>query len=310
MTTSSQARKTQRLPDWLLDFLACPKCGGGTLVPRDGALVCATCGQHYPTSPHLDLLAPGKRPPNEGPGDTAEMVGRRVAWERRIAGGASSGEREATERYLDAIVSRLRPGATVVDLGCGTGAVLRGIAARQDGPLSLIGFDISLPMLDACYRALRYETRAAAVRASTRRRLPLRDGVADLVLRRLAPALPEEIVRVMHPGSAYITASFGPKHWRELYDALPDLPRPKGPREPTAGTPEMTGLIVVERQEVRERESIPPAAALKRLQAGPAAFHGDPARDLPRLYALAEQQGTPGQLSLSTDADITVYGKP
>ncbi|MCA1600051.1 MAG: hypothetical protein LC769_13770, partial [Chloroflexi bacterium] len=107
-TTSRQAP-----PSWLVDLLACPRCGQPLTVRQD-LLTCAN-DHSYPTRPHLDLLPPGKRPPNEGPGDTAEMARRRAAWERRLDDEAGSGERAALEHYLDTIVPRVRPGAVVLD---------------------------------------------------------------------------------------------------------------------------------------------------------------------------------------------------
>ena len=298
------------LPPPVLDLLACPVCGG-VLEARDEALVCAPGGHAYPTRPHLDLLTPGKRPPNEGPGDTAEMARRRAAWERRLdsegAGDATlSGERAALEHYLALILPRLRPGAVVLDLGCGTGDVLRRVGARYDGPLTLLGLDIALPMLDVSYRALRRELRAVVARARARRRLPLRDGVVDVVLRRLAPALPDEALRVLRPGGAFLTASFGPARWRELYDVLPDLPRPKAAREQAIDDLTAQGFSAAERHSWRGSERVTPGEALDRLLMGPAAFHLDRARDLPRLYALAEGSAPPGSLSLTTDAEVSL----
>lgn len=290
------------MPPWLLDVLACPVCGG-SLIPSRDKLACEGCGRAYPTRPHLDLLAPGKRPPNEGPGDTSEMVRRRLAWERRAP---SAGERAAMERYLDAILLRLAPRAVVLDLGCGTGAVLRAVGVRFPGSLALLGLDVSLPMLDVCYHALRSEPRAAVARASTRRRLPLRDGTVDVVLRRLAPALPDEALRVLKPGGAYVTASFGPAQWRELYDALPDLPRPRAVREPACDVLRTQGFAATEHHRWQDVETVTPDDALDRLLAGPAAFHVDRFRDLPRLHALADRQGAPGHLLLTTDAEVAV----
>jgi len=284
--------------------LACPRCGL-PLASRDGLLACDN-GHTYPTRPHLDLLPPGKRPPNEGPGDTAEMARRRAAWERRLDGETGVGERAALERYLDTIVPRLRPGALVLDLGCGTGDVLRRLGARYAQPLSMVGLDISPPMLDAAYRALRREPRAVVARASTRRRLPLRDGVVDVVLRRLAPALPDEVSRVLKPGGAYIMASFGPARWRELYDALPEAPRPKASREPALDTLLAQGFAAAEYHAWRGSELVTPLEALDRLLMGPAAFHVDQGRDLPRLQDLALEMSEDGVLRLTTDAEVTV----
>jgi len=295
---------TRAFPIWLLDLLACPLCGR-SLAPVGDHLSCAD--EHtYPTRPYLDLLPPGKRPPNEGPGDTAEMARRRAAWERRLDDEAGSGERAALEHYLDTVAPRLVPGAVVLDLGCGTGDALRRLGARYSAPLRLIGLDIAMPMLDAAYRTLRREPRAVVARASTRRRLPLRDGSVDVALRRLAPALPDELLRVLRPGGAYVTASFGPNRWRELYDALPELPRPRAAREPAIDALLARGFAAAEYHTWRGAETVTAEGALDRLLMGPAAFHIDKDRDLPRLQALAVEGDPPGMLRLTTDAEVAV----
>lgn len=305
------AARTRRddivLPLWLETVLACPRCHtAGSLRLTEREATCGACGQVCPTRPHLDLLLQGKRPPNEGPGDSAEMVKRRMIWERRVALGGESdgvgeGDRAALTAYVEAIVAHLYADALVVDLGCGTGDVLRRLGRAYDGPLRMLGLDISLPMLDACYRVLRAEPRAVVARASTRRQLPLGDRSVDVVLRRLAPALQDDVARVLRPGGVFLTASFGPGHWSEVYDVLSDLPRPR----PTPPAPQTPGLSPSQHDVAVGRERLSPALVLTRLQAGPAASHVAPARDLPLLYALSERQGTPGQLTLTTEAAIT-----
>ncbi len=297
------ASPKRAFPAWLLDLLVCPLCGQPLAL--NGEHLACDNGHAYPTRPRLDLLPPGKRPPNEGPGDTAEMARRRAEWERRLDGAAaSSGERAALEHYLDTVAPRLRPGAIVLDLGCGTGDALRRLGARYTDALALVGLDISVPMLDAADRTLRHAPRAVVLRASARRRLPLRDGTVDVVLRRLAPALPDEVLRVLKPGGAYITASFGPAHRRELYDALSALPRPKATREPALDALLAQGFAAVEHHAWRGAEMVTPAEALDRLLMGPAAFHLDRARDLPRLRVLADESGD--MLRLTTDIEVSV----
>lgn len=307
MVVSSGSPSAQALSPRLLTLLACPVCGAA-LASHDTLLVCTGCARRYPTRPYLDLLPSGKRPPNEGPGDTAEMARRRVSWERRMAH-AAPGEHAALERYVDAAVAGLRRDAVALDLGCGSGGVLRAVGMRLAGAALLLGLDISRPMIDASLRALRAEPRAVVLRASARRRLPLRDASIDVVLRRLAPALAEEVLRVLVPGGAYVTASFGPAHWHEAYDALPELPRPRPQREPAGQALLSQGFAAVEMQAYTLAESVTPADALDRLLMGPAAFHLDRARDLPRLQALAVSQGTPGRLQLTCSAEVTIARK-
>jgi 23S rRNA (guanine745-N1)-methyltransferase len=288
----------------LIDLLACPACGA-TLQLRQGRLACHECDATYSLHPHIDLLPRGKRPPNEGPGDTAEMARRRAAWERRQA---SRGEYLATGLYLDLAMALIAPSATVLDLGCGTGRVLRLVGARRRGPLTLIGLDISLPMVDLACRALRAETRAAVVRGSSRRRFPFQSAVADVVLRRLAPARTDEVWRVLKPGGSYLVATWGPAHWRELSGSLQDVPRPR-PSLTTAVLRDQ-GFVVSEHHTWQGTEALSPDDALDRLAIGPAAFHLDLARDRQRLHELANSQPGQGKLRLTIHAEITVAVKP
>ncbi len=186
---------------------------------------------------------------------------------------------------------------------------LRLLGERLPDPARLagmIGFDISPSMVDAARRVLRHEPRAFVARASTRRRLPLRDGSIDVVLRRLAPALPAEVLRVLRPGGAYVTASFGAAHWRELYDALPDLPRPRDTRERAVDTLLAHGFASAECRSWRSHETISPADAIERLLMGPAAFHLDRERTLGRLAELAAAEGTAGLLRLTTHSEVAM----
>lgn len=288
----------------LIDLLACPACGA-TLQVRRGRLACRECDATYSLDPHIDLLPRGKRPPNEGPGDTAEMARRRAAWERRQA---SRGEYLATGLYLDLVMAQIAQSATVLDLGCGTGRMLRLVGARRRGPLTLIGIDISLPMVDLACRALRAETRATVVRGSSRRRFPFQSAVADVVVRRLAPARTDEVWRILRPGGSYLVATWGPAHWRELYDALHDVPRPR-PNLTTAVLRDQ-GFEVCEQHSWQSKEVLTPDDVLERLAIGPAAFHLDRARDRQRLHELANAQPGQGKLRLTTDAEITVAVKP
>jgi SAM-dependent methyltransferase len=252
------------------------------------------------------LLAAVRRPANEGPGDTAEMAQRRRAWEQR-AMRRDSGERAALQRYLDVIAPLVPAGATVLDLGCGTGLALQELGQRISSPLLLVGLDISKPMLNAAYRTLRGEPHAVVLRASSRRRLPFRDAAGDVVMRRLAPALPAEVVRVLKPGGAYVVASFGPAHWQELYDLLPHLPRPQPPRVSVRDQLASAGLAHVESHAWQDVESIPAGEALERVLLGPAGFHVDWARDLPELRQRVAAAG--GHLRLTTHVQVSVAVK-
>lgn len=218
-----------------------------------------------------------------------------------------SGERRAIAHYLDTITPHLGSGAVALDLGCGTGLVLHELGRRVTGPLVLAGLDISKPMLNAAYQTLRGEPRATVLRASSRRRLPFRDAVCDVILRRLTPALLDDVLRVLASGGRYITASFGPEHWRELYDMVPALPRPRQGRSTTLDDLLAAGFARAEPHAWRADESVPAAEALERILLGPAGFHVDWQRDLPRLRRQIAEAGD--MLRLTTDVQVVVAVK-
>src|SRR5687768_7458456 len=182
--------------DKLLDgWLACPRCGGELGGADEGGVVCAGCGTPFALKDGLlDLVDASQKVSSEGPGDTLSMAWRRRRWDELR--GSAAPENAA---YLSAIWERLRPDDRVVDLGCGPGTCL-GWMAEFAPDLAILGLDLSWPALDEGGRVARQHPNVRLARASTRRRLPVADASTDVVLRRLAPALPEEAVRVLAPG--------------------------------------------------------------------------------------------------------------
>lgn len=125
-----------------------------------------------------------------------------------FAGAVSQWDRLRGELYgqrfdLHAVLPLLPPGATLVDLGCGTAALAAQIAPHVK---RVIGIDNSADMLKVARR------RTAALDNVELRRgelaeLPLADGEADIVLMILAltyvsdpPAVIRELSRILAPG--------------------------------------------------------------------------------------------------------------
>ncbi len=119
---------------------------------------------------------------------------------------------------------------TAVDLGCGTGTVLRQMLPKSR---SVIGVDISSGMLEACRRnmsGLAKDGRTVSLRIGELEHLPLRDQEADfacvnLVLHHLQDpkqALPE-IRRILSPKGRLFIADFNKhndEYMREKYGDL------------------------------------------------------------------------------------------
>jgi demethylmenaquinone methyltransferase/2-methoxy-6-polyprenyl-1,4-benzoquinol methylase len=135
----------------------------------------------------------------------------------------SYGMDRAWKRELAAaLASRLSPGATVVDLACGTGDL--GIALRSVRPdVRILGTDLSPTMLNRARSRGAGPTLAVADMTL----LPLRDAVADAVLAgyafRNAPdprRAVEEVARILKAGGWLASLDFylpGSALWRRLF---------------------------------------------------------------------------------------------
>src|SRR5262249_11207751 len=134
-----------------------------------------------------DLVDPKQKVSSEGPGDTLAMAWRRRRWDELR--GPSAPE---NADYLAAIWERLRPDDRVLDLGTGPASLLAWMADFAP-ELAILGLDLSVGAIEEAERVVGSRPNVALVRASSRRRLPVKDDSCDVVLRRLAPALPEEV---------------------------------------------------------------------------------------------------------------------
>jgi SAM-dependent methyltransferase/uncharacterized protein YbaR (Trm112 family) len=292
-----------------LDLIACPLCGGKLTqtppthspIPPGGRgaggvrsdLNCVGCGQSFAVKSDVPVLMAGKRPPGEGPGDSDAMLHRRARWDRRS--GFKSG---MVRRYLEVVRSLLRPDATVLDVGTGPASFPRWIAESAPPGVRIVGLDIVSSLPGVAGPNVADYPNVLLVQASSRRRLPFRDGAFDVVLRRLAPALPEELARVLKPGGALVQFTYGPDHWREVYNVLPELPRPDAEslRRQESALDEHFDL---ETSHHRGYEEVSLVDVLALLESNPAARLFDASKHLPRLEALARPPNS--MLALTTD---------
>lgn len=137
-------------------------------------------------------------------GDTRAMVEARAAF-------LGAGHFEPIERALAAAAATGAPGA-VVDVGAGTGHYLARVLDSQPGRAGL-ALDASK---HAAARAARAHPRIQAVVCDAWAGLPVRDGVAALVLNVFAPRNPEEMRRVLHEGGRLVVVHPTQRHLREI----------------------------------------------------------------------------------------------
>jgi ubiquinone/menaquinone biosynthesis C-methylase UbiE len=145
--------------------------------------------------------------------------GRLAAWHDRI-----------TARSAD-IATRVAPGAQrILDVGCGTGALLRTLAARLPAAIDLVGVDPAAGMITTGRAAPALDPRITLEEAAAER-LPLPDAVFDLVLTVTSfdhwadqRAGISEVARVLTAGAPFILVDLCAR-WLGLTVALSRRPR-------------------------------------------------------------------------------------
>jgi 23S rRNA (guanine745-N1)-methyltransferase len=186
--------------DGALPYLRCPVCEQ-SLSRSERSLRCAAGhGFDLARQGYANLTA-GRAP---SPGDTAEMIADRDAF---LAAGHY-------DFIADALTGHARDGL-VVDAGTGTGYYLARVLAAAGTAVGL-GIDVSKPALR---RAARAHPRAAAVLADLWRPLPVRDGVAGVLLDVFAPRNGGEFHRVLRPDGVLLVVTPASDHLTELIEA-------------------------------------------------------------------------------------------
>jgi 23S rRNA (guanine745-N1)-methyltransferase len=185
-------------------LLRCPVCAAELEVHGD-ALGCGS-GHRFDVARqgYVNLLGGDARP---GTADTPAMVAAREAFLDR---GHYAPLAQAVAAAVPASAS------CVVDLGAGTGYYLRW---ALDAAPSAVGLALDISK-HAARRAARAHPRAAALVADAWAALPVRDGVASVVLSVFAPRNADEIARVLSPDGLLIVAAPTPRHLAGLVGPL------------------------------------------------------------------------------------------
>jgi 23S rRNA (guanine745-N1)-methyltransferase len=227
---------------------------GRPLEPHGRALVC-TRGHSFDVARagYVNLLQPQDRC-SLAAGDSPAAVAARVRLEQAGFGGALRRELLGTLAELG-----LAPGASVVELGSGTGRFLAELAARF--PCAGTGIDLSVAASEHAARAWPGLT---WIVANADRRLPLRERSVELLLSIHGRRNPAESARVLAPHGHLLVAVPGPEDLKELRAAV------QGVAEERARVPgllaDLEPLFVLERRtSARERLSLARAALLDLL---------------------------------------------
>ncbi|SEK90598.1 putative RNA methyltransferase [Streptacidiphilus jiangxiensis] len=188
----------------IVSWLRCPVCADGLTLDQNALRCPARHSFDVAKQGYANLLPGGA---HTGTGDTAAMVAARVDF---LGAGHYAPIAEALARAV--------PGDTrrVVDLGAGTGSYL---ARVLDAVPAAAGLALDISKF-ALRRAARAHPRAGAVVCDAWQPLPLRDGVADVVLNVFAPRRGEEIRRVLRPGGRLLVVTPTPAHLGELVREL------------------------------------------------------------------------------------------
>ena len=192
--------------------LACPvRACAEPLEPDDRLALRCPRGHSFDRARagYWNLLQPNDRR-SRAAGDSREA---QAARRRSIEAGLADPLVFELRRTLGALGLPGHP--TIVDLGCGDGALLRRVV--DGGSTDVCGIDLSAA---AIRLAARGWPEATWIVANADRRLPLPDGSTDVVLSLFGRRNPTEVLRILRPGGALVVAVPGPDDLIELRGAV------------------------------------------------------------------------------------------
>jgi 23S rRNA (guanine745-N1)-methyltransferase len=274
----------------IVPLLACPVCRS-PLSPAGRSLSC-------PDGHSYDVARQGYVSLRRGGGfggDTAAMV---LAREVFLAAGHFTG---LAATLADAAAGLLAdsggdtPDGCVVDVGSGTGYFLAAVLDRLPDRVG-VALDASP---HALRRAARAHARAGAVGCDVWQQIPLRSGVAGLVMDVLAPRNSAEFRRVARPGAHLLVVTPTRRHLAELVSTLDLLsvdPHKAERLERTlAGDFTLVSRVEHEYRLLLSRQEVVTAVAM-----GPTSWHADWTSLTGRVGRLPEPVPVTASFAVST----------
>lgn len=265
----------------VVDLLRCPVCADG-LSLAEGTVRCAGGHSYDVAKQGYVNLVPGR-------GDTPEMVEARDAFLR-------AGHFRQLSEALAEEATQVEAAGAVLDLGAGTGNHLARVLDALPGGRG-IAVDSSTAALR---RAARAHPRAAAVGADGWKPLPLRDGVAAVVLSVFAPRNSGEIARILAPGGAMIAVTPTTRHLFELVGPLGLLSVPDDKAD-RLDEQLSSHLVLADRHALEHSMFLSRDEAAQLVRMGPSAWHVDEHALALGLAAL------PDPLTVTASVVLSVY---
>ena len=199
-----------------MSLYLCPHCG----LPLQRELHSYRCQKGHcfdiSAAGYVHLLPVGQKH-SKMPGDDKGMARARKNF---LSAGYYSHLLSALQDLSDQYTG---PEPVVIDAGCGEGYYTAGIFHR----LTAAGKKPRMAGIDLSKFSLRWAAkREAAVEFAVASvyRLPVADGIADLLLNCFSPLAIEEFRRVIRPGGAFLYVVPGPAHLWELKEVLYERP--------------------------------------------------------------------------------------
>jgi 23S rRNA (guanine745-N1)-methyltransferase len=275
----------------VVDLLRCPVCGDD-LALTGGAVRCAVGHSFDVARQGYVNLVPGRA-------DSPEMVEARDTFLRagHFRPLAAALAEETARVGSPATAAGPRASAAVVDVGAGTGYYLTRILDSLPDARG-IALDASPAALR---RAARAHDRAAAVGADAWKPLPVRGGIATIVLSVFAPRNAGEMARILAPGGTLLAVTPTTRHLHELVGPLGLLSVPDDKQDRLDA--QLVGqFALTERRTIEHAMFLTRDECAQLVRMGPSAWHVDERAVAERLAVLPDPLTVTASMTLSTFA--------